>query len=181
MGKPLYRYILDQVQPLSEDIFIITNNVSGYSAYEGWVLPDKIKGIGPLGGLHAALTYAQHDLCLVLACDMPFVSLELVHHMLQQAQSADAVVPQVDENKLEPFRAIYRKTCLGAIERSIRAGERRATSFLHLIDLKQVPRQELEEINASLDTFLNMNSPTDLSVIEAYARRMGQLGKGETD
>jgi molybdopterin-guanine dinucleotide biosynthesis protein A len=177
MGIPMYQYILDQVLPLSEDVFIITNNVADYSSYDGRVLPDKIPGIGALGGLHAALTYAQHDLCLVLACDMPFVNRNLVDYLLGASDGADVVIPELGPGLLEPFRAVYRKSCLAAVERAIQAGERRATGFLSMVNVYKLTRPTLEEIDPTLDTFLNINSPKDLAYVEGYAKQNEQKWK----
>ena len=177
MGIPMYQYIVNQVLPLSEDVFIITNNVADYSSYDGRVLPDKIPGIGALGGLHAALTYAKHDLCLVLACDMPFINTTLIDCLLGVSDGADVVIPELGPELLEPFRAVYRKSCLAAVERAIQAGERRATGFLPMVKVNKLTRQTLEGINPSLDSFLNINSPKDLAFVEGYAKQNEQRWK----
>jgi molybdopterin-guanine dinucleotide biosynthesis protein A len=39
---------------------------------------DLVEGRGPIGGLHAALSYARTPWIFVLACDYPFVSSELI-------------------------------------------------------------------------------------------------------
>src|SRR5215218_4755965 len=38
------------------------------------VIPDRIPGIGALGGLYTALVSATAERTLVIACDMPFVT-----------------------------------------------------------------------------------------------------------
>src|SRR5579864_4053041 len=55
------------------------------------VREDLVPGCGPLGGLHTALSRAQHDATLVLACDMPFVTAALALHLLALSAGADIV------------------------------------------------------------------------------------------
>jgi molybdopterin-guanine dinucleotide biosynthesis protein A len=174
LGNPLFQHIIDQVADLSDDIFVISNQPERYATTSVPVYGDSIEGIGALGGLFSALRHAQHERCLVLACDMPIVNRDLILHLVRAAPGADAVVPQLDERKLEPFRAVYARSCLPAIESAIQRGERRAVSFLPYVDTLYVAREELEALNPSLDTFLNINTPEDLARVEAYARQLEQ-------
>ncbi|MEX1247734.1 MAG: molybdenum cofactor guanylyltransferase, partial [Anaerolineales bacterium] len=157
MGKPLVMYIIDQVSELSDDVFIISNDPN-YPSVKYRVLPDIFPGIGALGGIHSSLAYARQDLCLVLACDMPFIHIGLIEYLLEQTKEVDAIVPELAPEQLEPFRGIYRKTCMSAIEQCIQIGERRATSFLSQVTTKLVPRTVQEKINPTLDTFFNINT-----------------------
>lgn len=174
MGKPLFMYIIDQVTALSDDVFVISNHPERYTSSEYPIYQDKIPGIGALGGLHSALVHAQHDLCFALACDMPFVNKGILTHLHKNADQFDVVIPQLDTEKLEPFRALYRKTCLPVIEEAIHSGERRAIGFLSRVRTQKIPRSELIRFNPALDTFLNINTPLDLEVIEAYAIQLAQ-------
>lgn len=174
MGRPMALYILDQVANLSEDIFIVSNRPDAYHQMTDNIYPDKIAGIGALGGIHSALVYAQHALCLVLACDMPFVSKDLTGYLVERTERVDAVIPDLGGNKLEPFRALYRQTCLPVIEAAIEAGQRKAVSFLPQVKATYISKAELERLNPSLDSFLNINTPEDLVEAEAYARQLAQ-------
>lgn len=165
-GKKLFSFILDQVQGVSEDVFIISNrdDVEAYTPYQ--VYPDKIRDIGALGGIYSALSYSQSELCLVLACDMPFVNRALIELLRAEAAGFDAVVPEVGEQMLEPFRAVYRTSCLPAVKAAIDAGERRAVSFLPQVKAKRIPSAVLAQIDPKLESFLNINTPEDLTRVE---------------
>jgi molybdopterin-guanine dinucleotide biosynthesis protein A len=171
-GKPLFMYIIDQVTNLSDDIYVVSNNSGSYPAISYRILPDEIPGIGALGGILTALTGAQNELCLVLACDMPFINEPLIKRLLDGVEGRDVAIPQLAPEQLEPFRAIYRKTCLPAIEQAIKDGERRAVGFLPQVNVDVVSRSILEQLNPTLDTFFNINTPEDLAEMEAYARQL---------
>src|SRR6266850_5681776 len=55
--------------------------------------PDVFKGWGALGGLHAAMAACKADWCLVVACDLPFVTSSLLERMAGLRGSFDAVAP----------------------------------------------------------------------------------------
>src|SRR5690242_4227965 len=47
---------------------------------------DCVPKCGPLGGIYTALRTTRADAVLFLACDMPFVTTELIHFVLQQVR-----------------------------------------------------------------------------------------------
>ena len=171
MGKPLYQYILDQLTGLTDDTFLIANYDRGYESYR--VFPDKIPDIGALGGIFSALSYSQHDLCLVLACDMPFISMPIIELLRTSIGDNDVAISQVGAGLLEPFRAIYRKACLSSIEKAINDGERRATGFLSSMKTTILPEDVLIQVDPNLESFLNINTPAELAEVEAIARKRG--------
>ena len=58
-------------------------------------IPDAVPGRGPLVGLLTALDRAQHDSVVVLACDLPAVSRQVVANLLYALGDADAAIPLV--------------------------------------------------------------------------------------
>ena len=48
---------------------------------EAKVIVDLKPDIGPIGGLYTALSAASFKYCFISACDMPFLSIELIHHL----------------------------------------------------------------------------------------------------
>jgi molybdopterin-guanine dinucleotide biosynthesis protein A len=69
-------------------------------------LEDEPAGIGPLGGLVALLRHAGTRTVLALACDMPFVSRELLERLLVAPHDAPIVAPRRDL-RWEPLFARY--------------------------------------------------------------------------
>jgi len=109
----LVEYIIDQISPLSFEIFIVSNSPETYEFLGLPVFSDIHRGIGALAGIHTILTYSQTDYILALACDMPFIELNLIKYLIEISADADIVVPSVGENGfLEPFRAVYSRRCL---------------------------------------------------------------------
>jgi len=175
MGVTMIEYILHQVEGLGTTPIIITNRPDDYRFLRLPLFPDVIPDWGALGGLYSAIYYASQETCLVLACDMPFVNRSLLEHLISLLPEYDAVIPHLDPtgNKMpafaEPFRAVYRKTCLVPIKAAIEAGQRRVISFFDQVNIRFVERAEIELFDPECRTFFNVNTPEDLSEAERIA------------
>lgn len=127
-----------------------------YSGY-GWpVLPDQFPGEGPLGGLCTALQSNQAEWNVLLACDMPDVTFDILRHLVGLANSveADCVVPEAVPGKPQPLCAVYHQRCRPAAEAMLASGERRARDLL-----SRVNTHYWRDCDPSW--FLNVNTPED--------------------
>ena len=72
-------------------------------------VPDLPAGIGPVGGLHAALARCEAEWLFLFACDLPFVDSELIATLWQTAEAgpSSAVVPRQADGRLQPLCAFY--------------------------------------------------------------------------
>lgn len=159
----LIEYILSQVEGLGGEQFIISNKPEDYEHFGLPVVSDVIPDIGALGGVHTAVYHAKYDHALVLACDMPFVNLDLINHIVGLAASHDVVIPQQGSRGwAEPFRAIYGKACLPAIEAVIEQGQRKVISFFDQVDVRYVTPDEVHQFDPEERSFININTRDDL-------------------
>ena len=122
------------------------------------VIPDEIAGIGPMGGLHAALGHIATKHAFVVACDMPCLQPALIAAQVQAAHGADVVVPRHD-GLLEPLHAVYGNGCLDALGRQISLGDYRLRS---IFDQVRTTYLELQPTDPFRDIFTNLNTVADL-------------------
>jgi molybdopterin-guanine dinucleotide biosynthesis protein A len=175
-GRPLVMRVIDRVLPLVSEVIVSTNQPDAFDAWlPGLPVPactvaDRYRGAGPLAGLHAGLLAAHHDLVLALATDMPFVNSALIRYLAELATGADldAVVPRIPSPEtgqigLEPLHAIYRRSCLPAIEGCLEADQRRVVSFLDQVRLRVVSPDEIRPHDPLFRSFANINTPQDWS------------------
>jgi molybdopterin-guanine dinucleotide biosynthesis protein A len=127
------------------------------------VVKDLRAGVGALGGLHAALSTCRAEWAAVVACDLPFVTGELLTRLASmRADSCDAVVPTQEDGRVQPLCALYRaRVCLGQVEELIRTDELRPRLLLLRVRARRVEFDELRDLAGSARFFLNVNTPED--------------------
>lgn len=135
------------------------------------VVEDLRAGLGALGGLHAALASCRAEWAAVVACDLPFVTGELLARLLSECTAeTDAVVPVQEDGRVQPLCAMYRaRVCLEQVEELIRAGELRPRVLLSRVRARLVAFEELRDLQGSTRFFVNVNTPED------YARASGRM------
>jgi molybdopterin-guanine dinucleotide biosynthesis protein A len=174
LGVPLVRRIAGRVRPLSDDIALITNAPDAYAFLGMPMIGDDAPGLGPLGGLRAALARSRAPIVAVIGCDMPFVSVELLRHCCDElaAHGCDAAVP-ASVDGLEPLHAAYRAaTCLPAADLAIARRELRMGDFLGSVQAHVVAPEEWMAFDPHGLAFQNVNTPDEFAAAEAHARSL---------
>ncbi len=171
MGTTLLGYVIDQLRPFCDDIAIISNRPEDYERFQLPIFQDVYPEWGALGGLHAAVYHSKCELCMVLACDMPFIQMDLLLYMVRESQGYDAVIPRLDQSGFtEPFRAVYRQSTLPYIEAAINNGQRRVNSFFDQVSIRFLEQKEIQVFDPALRSFFNVNTPEDLQIARQMAR-----------
>jgi molybdopterin-guanine dinucleotide biosynthesis protein A len=127
---------------------------------------DRVPGCGPLGGVHTALTESRGDVTLVLACDMPYITADLLAHLASLQHEGDLVVPQTDRG-YHPLCAAYTRRCLEAIERRLATGRWKMTELFADVRVRVVTRDEVGAFGDPDRLLANVNTPADFSHLEA--------------
>jgi molybdopterin-guanine dinucleotide biosynthesis protein A len=170
------------VESAARTLRAVTTRVSLVSSRDGAdshglaVVPDLRAGVGALGGLHAALASCGAEWAAVVACDLPFVTGELLARLASMcADDLDAVVPLQEDGRLQPLCALYRaRVCLAQVEEMIRADELRPRLLLSRVRARRVAFEETSDLEGSRRFFLNVNTPED------YARALDDGDADET-
>lgn len=158
-------FMSDSIKKLNElfnEVIIVTNNVDKYQIENAKTIKDIYSGMGPMGGIHAALKEAQNSWIFVVPCDMPLWEPFLVEEILRHRTGYDIVVPTIKE-RMEPLFALYKKTCLHKIEDCL---DNNIVKVIELYPLVQTNFLDLGKIQG-LDiqctkSFFNINTPDDL-------------------
>ena len=172
-GQTMAGYILDQIDGFGDETYVISNQPEAYRQFNLPVYVDAMPGMGALGGIYTALFYAKFDVCLLLACDMPFVNLPLVEKLIDQSSGYDAVIPRIGTiPRPEPFKAVYRKTCLGPIKESLTGGQLRIRDFFEDVNVHYFDEEEIIKFDPEKLSFTNANTPDELLAAEKAATNL---------
>lgn len=74
---------------------IITNEPEIYLNYGIGIYTDIFPQRGPISGIHSALKNAKFDNVFVVSCDMPFVTLTTIHHIINSHIDSSISLPVV--------------------------------------------------------------------------------------
>jgi len=117
------------------------------------VIPDLWPGEGPLGGIITALRHTNGDSNLIVACDMPMVSIGFLKELLED-WSGGILVPVGPSGRMEPLCAVYGRSVLEGLEAAFAGGVRKVTAAFE--NLPVAPRRVTEPIH-----FQNVNTPEE--------------------
>jgi len=167
-GRALIEHVLDRVRPQVGPIMISANrNRELYAGFGYPVLSDPLEGFqGPLAGILAGLQAVQTPLLLVLPCDGPLLSKNLVPRLLGALVDSDAEIAVAhDGARLQPVHVLLRSRLQSSLWSYLSKGDRKidrwyATHHMILVDFSDEPEQ-----------FGNINTPED-------RRRIASAGAG---
>ncbi len=136
-GEPLIARIAKVLTscPAISEILLITNTPAEYEFLHLPSFPDIQPGKGPLGGIYTALSRTKFSRALVVACDMPFITPELLDYLCRGSEGAEVCVLE-SEKGVEPLCAVYAKSCLPVIEKQLRDGRLKVSDFYPLVKAK---------------------------------------------
>lgn len=163
---PLLRIVLDRLELVAGDVFVVASDRPEYGRFGVPMVPDRFAGAGTLGGIATALAAAEHDRCLVVACDLPFLSVPLLRWMVDQPTDYDVLVPRLPGESrqgsgfvFQTLHAIYARACLPAIEERLAADQRQVIGFFDNVRVRTVELDAVRAFDPELRSFFNANTP----------------------
>ena len=155
-GLSIIETICEQLRDSFDEMLISANQVDKFEFLGLNVVPDKVPEQGPLMGLASTLEVSRSEYNFVVACDIPQINLAYVNRMLTEAieSQADIVVPVTGKEKYEPLFAIYRKSALEAINKTLSSGKYKITDIFPLCCVKYIEMY-------GTDWFMNLNTIAD--------------------
>ena len=175
LGQPLIQRVIARTGHLADEILVTTNHPENYAFLGLPLYADIIPERGALSGLYTALHAAQYDTVMVVACDMPFVSPELLSAQINWLdQGYDAVIPR-GEGGTEPFHAVYRRsTCLGLAQSALQADQWRVDAWFPQANIRYLENDEIQRLDPTGLAFWNVNNPEEFQRAEVLARQLDQ-------
>lgn len=128
------------------------------------VVPDPVEQAGPLAGLLAALDYADGKPVVVVATDMPLVSVELIRR-LADPQLTDARARLARSNdRVQPLCAAYGPGLRDIVVDALRGPNRSAMGLVETL-------HHIDYIESDTHTLTNINTPQDYEALMEALRQ----------
>jgi molybdopterin-guanine dinucleotide biosynthesis protein A len=160
-NSTLIERLIHTLRSIFSHLVIVTNQPQDFEFLSVPMIEDRVKGLGPLGGIYSALQTIGDPYAFVAACDMPDISPELIRLLLELREGYDVVVPRID-TWLEPLHAVYSKRCIGPIKTLLERGERQVFQFFNQVRVRYVDLWEMQGVAPDHCHFYNINTRNDL-------------------
>ena len=164
-GRAIRDRQMDVLTKLTTDIMIVGGQISPTPPWARLVA-DRVPDCGPLGGLHAALEEAKGDATLVVACDMPYLSVPFLEYLLMLTRDADAIVPYTARG-YHPLCAAYTPACRVAVSARLASGKLKMIDFLEDVRVRKVSTDEINGFGDHGRMLANVNTPAEYGALEA--------------
>ena len=175
-GKSLIERAISRLSALSPEILIVISQKQARSSLPSYTYPeaktvvDLYPETGSLIGIYTGLVHSSNFLNLVVACDMPFLNLDLLRYMVKVAHGFDVVIPRIGD-KMEPLHAVYSRNCMGPMENLIGQDNLKITGFFDSVKVRYVGEEELDKFDPEHLSFFNINTEADLKRARMLAAR----------
>jgi molybdopterin-guanine dinucleotide biosynthesis protein A len=164
-GRAIIVRQIDVLARVAGEVFIVGGPPERFADLGVPVHADLVAGTGALGGVHTALEAARAEHVIVVACDIPFLSAELLAELVRRSRDADGAWIRTAHG-VEPLLACYRRSARHVVEREVQAGRLKAADLgtaLHIIELGTADVERFGPIERLL---ANINTPDDYARIQ---------------
>ncbi|MHA7943223.1 molybdenum cofactor guanylyltransferase [Formosa sp. 3Alg 14/1] len=158
--KPFIEWILEAVKPISNRIYLITENTD-YSIYNYPLVADIYKNKGPVGGIYTALKHTDTQQNLILSCDIPMISTHILKRYLIQSKVINSNIAFVSDSTRDyPLIGMYSVNNLQKFEDAIRQ------DHLKLMSLIQASTyHRIQVASRDFDALYNINTKDELRTL----------------
>jgi len=177
-NKPLIKHVLDAISTIVDEKMVVASSkvqAENYAKVLGSdvnVLIDVDDAQSPLVGALTGFKEAHGRYALLLSCDTPFVSRDVVSLLFEMCINRYAVIPRWPNGYIEPLQAVYcAKPAYEAAKNALSEGKLNVQSMVdRLCSVRYVSTLVLQQLDPELRTFFNINTPLDLKKAESMLR-----------
>ncbi|MDH7564494.1 MAG: molybdenum cofactor guanylyltransferase [Candidatus Bathyarchaeota archaeon] len=178
-SKPLVMHVLDRVCPFVDERIVVVNSsaqAESYTKILGFDVQLVVDGSHvqmPLAGALAGFEKSTGEYSLLLPCDTPFVSKEVIKILFELCIGKSAVIPRWPNGNLEPLQAVYQTSsaCVAAKKALLSCHTDVRSIISSLKGVRYISTLVIQQLDPTLNTFLNINTRQDLKKAEFLLKR----------
>jgi len=156
-GSTLIERIIGTISQATDPILVISNPPEKLSWLTVPVVSDRVPKRSALAGIYTGLSVSDTHHSLFVACDLPFVSVDLLRLLIDLSDGYDVVIPQ-SEGGYEPLCAVYSRNCLDPIRSQLEQDNLRVQAFFPEVRVKVVDQELLRPYDPEGRAFFNINT-----------------------
>lgn len=169
-GRSMLDRQIALVRQLTPSLFVVARDTSAHAGSGVPVIADETPGAGPLGGIATALAHSDQPYTLVVACDMPFLTLPFLQRLVERADGVDMALAQTEDG-YQPLCAVYARDILPKVRARLQAGRLDVVGLVRELRTAVIGPEELAAFDPAHVLLSNVNTPDDLQRARARADR----------
>jgi len=140
-GRPLLSHVAAMLEPVTTRITVVADRTGKYEDLGFRTIADHQPGLGPLGGLHAALgdLPAGGDWLLLCSCDALMIRPDWLHALMEACDDQHDAVAFLG-NYWQPMPALYCRRSLSTVDQCLATDGRSMNRLLDRLFTKVIPR-----------------------------------------
>lgn len=158
-GKPLVQHVIEAAKKITDTIIIVTSNPD-YKQFGCDCIEDELKDKGPLGGIYTGLSHSSAQKNLILGCDMPFLSEQLLKELVNNSGEEDVLLTK-HKGLAEPLCSVYVKNCAVHIRGLLEQNQLKITDALAGLKTRVISFDKEDWFGGN--EFANINSIEELN------------------
>ncbi len=162
---------LDRICRLMSHVFediLVVNSTEDYdcSHLPVRVVTDKVPSKGSLGGLYTGLLEAKYSHGFVVACDMPFLNMDLIKRMCA-LPPCDILLMKLPIG-LQSLHGRYSKKCCPVILEKMTNDDLKIQGLAKdsRLTVQLLNEEFIQDLDPDHVSFLNVNTPADLEFVK---------------
>lgn len=161
-GAPLVKEVYDRVREVFDDIMVVSSVHGAIEGVDAPLVKDILPIQSPVVGIATALIHSVRPRVFVVACDMPFLSVEAIRCIIAEARGEDITIPMA-EGYYQPLHAMYARSCLAPLLRLIGLSQLKVSGILPYVSVKTVSDRPCFYTKKGSLVFSNINTPEELA------------------
>jgi molybdopterin-guanine dinucleotide biosynthesis protein A len=178
-NKPLIKHVLDGISNIVDEKIVVvsskaqTENFAKVAGLNVNIIIDVGDMRSPLVGALTGFEKAFGQYSVLLPCDTPLISKDVLLLLFDLCIGKSAVIPRWPNCYIEPLHAVYHtKSALEAAKNAVGAGKMNMQSMVdRLQGIRYVSTLVLQQLDPELRTFFNVNTPLELKKAERMLNR----------
>ena len=174
-------HVIENVRDVVDEIVVVANEEARKSRYQNVLAEYNVENArivtdlkidhlsGPLVAILTGLKFSNADYCLTIPTDMPMISRKVADYLFNEIKNSYVAVPMWPDGSLETLLMILERSKTLKIASVLsELGQSRPDGIIRgaLNVLFVSPLGEIKVLDPELKSFVNINSPEDLSRLQ---------------
>jgi molybdopterin-guanine dinucleotide biosynthesis protein A len=158
--NPFVQYSIEALKPLVSNIIIVSNNPD-YDVFGVERIEDIIENSGPVAGIYSGLEASLTEYNLILSCDIPLITLEILQKLIDSADDAFDIIQLESNGKSMPLIALYNKQVAKTFYNVLQLNERRLRIAVNHCKVKTIVLEKHQ-----IKHTMNVNTQTEYKTVK---------------